>query len=510
MSTDTTNNRTHVSLPVCNHQPVTYDGPSRDEIRNKRQRYLNPGIFHFYREPVCIVEGHMQYLFDETGRRYLDAFAGIATVIAGHCHPKITQRVQQQVGRIVHTTTIYLHPNVVALAEALAKRMPAGSGLESSYFTNSGSEANDLAILMARLHTGRHDVLSLRNCYHGGSSMPMSLTAVGTWKFPVAGAGNIKHVVPGYCYRCPFGLEYPSCDLKCARSAEDVIRHETSGEIACFIGEPVQGVGGVVTPPKEYFQIVYEIVRRHGGLCIADEVQTGFGRLGEAYWGFEYYGVTPDMVTMAKGIANGMPLGACTTRREIAEAMTKRTHFNTFGGNPVSTLAGLTTLEVIDEDGLMNNARAVGGYLKDKLLELAERQPLVGEVRGVGLMLGVELVRNRASKEPATAETADVRERAKERGPRRGQGGVEVELRRIANKIAADPKGADRSVEIMACADRLKGLNTRYAFAFRKAPKEKISVLIQQATRQVMDTVNAATVRGAAEIVKQKIRDGDL
>ncbi len=449
MATEAQQTRTHLSLPVCNHQPAAYDGPGRDEIRAKRQQYLNPGIFHFYREPVCIVEGHMQYLFDENGKRYLDAFAGIATVIAGHCHPKITQRLQQQVGRIVHTTTIYLHPNVVLLAEALAQRMPEGSGLTSSYFTNSGSEANDLAILMARLHTGRHDVLSLRNCYHGGSSMPMSLTAVGTWKFPVAGAGNIKHVVPGYCYRCPLGLEYPSCDLRCARSAEDVIRHETSGEIACFIGEPIQGVGGVVTPPKEYFQIVYEIVRKHGGLCIADEVQTGFGRLGEAYWGFEYYGVTPDMVTMAKGIGNGMPLGACTTRREIAEAMTRRTHFNTFGGNPVSTLAGLTTLEVVDEDKLMDNARTVGGYLKDKLCELAERQPLIGDVRGVGLMLGVELVRDRASKEPASSETADVLELAKDRGLLLGKGGLYGNVLRIKPPLCIARDDADFLVDCL-------------------------------------------------------------
>jgi len=423
--------RTRIPLPVSPHKPAPYDGPSRAQILALRREYLNPGIFHFYREPLCIVEGHMQYMWDETGRQYLDAFAGIATVSVGHCHPAITERLREQLGRIVHTTTIYLHPHVVQLAEALAKRMPAGANLTHSYFTNSGSEANDLAVLMARLHTGSQEVLALRNGYHGGSGVPMTLTAVGTWKFPVASLANVRHVPPGYCYRCPFGLSYPSCDVKCARSVEDTIRHETSGEIAAFIGEPIQGVGGVVQPPAEYFQIVYDIVRRYGGICVADEVQTGFGRTGENYWGFQNYGVTPDMVTMAKGIANGAPLGACTTRLEIAEQMKRRVHFNTFGGNPVSVLSGLATLEVIDGEQLQRNAREVGGYLKSRLLELQDKHALIGEVRGLGLMLGVELVKDRESKAPATEETANLLERAKERGLLIGKGGLYGNVLRI-------------------------------------------------------------------------------
>jgi alanine-glyoxylate transaminase/(R)-3-amino-2-methylpropionate-pyruvate transaminase len=461
--------RTRVPLPVSDHEPAPYDGPSRDEILALRREYLNPGIFHFYKQPICIVEGHMQYMWDETGRQYLDAFAGIATVSVGHCHPKITERLREQIGKIVHTTTIYLHPHIVKFAEAIARRMPDGSNLKSSYFVNSGSEANDLAMLMSRLHTGNQEILALRNAYHGGSAMPMSLTAVGTWKFPVQSLANVRHVVPGYCYRCPFGLTYPACDVKCARSVEDVIRHETSGEIACFIGEPIQGVGGVVQPPPEYFQIVYEIVRRHGGLCIADEVQTGFGRTGESYWGFQNYGVVPDMVTTAKGIGNGAPLGACTTRPEIAEQMKRRVHFNTFGGNPVSVLSGLATLEVIDQENLQQNAKEVGGYLKNKLLALQEKhsgdgplgsfagasdqspdgdqspdrkggvsrqrrgstRPVIGEVRGMGLMLGVELVKDAETKEPASAETANLLEAAKDRGLLLGKGGLYGNVLRI-------------------------------------------------------------------------------
>ena len=431
MSADRKPRPSRAPLPRSPHQPAPYSGPSREEILALRRQYLNPGILTYYKEPLCIVEGHMQYLWDETGRQYLDAIAGIVSVSIGHCHPKITERVREQVGRLVHTTTIYLHPTIALYAREMARRMPAESGLEVSYFTNAGSESNDLAILMARLHTGRHEVLSLRNCYHGGSQSTLALTAVGTWKYPVPSPSGVKHVVPGYCYRCPFGLTYPGCDVKCARSTEDVIRYETSGEVAAFIAEPIQGVGGTVVPPPEYFRIVYDIVRKHGGLCIADEVQTGFGRTGEHYWGFENWGVVPDMVTMAKGIGNGAPLGAVTTRAKVAKPMGTRLHFNTFGGNPVSVLQGLAVLEIIDEEHIQQNAKTVGGYLRGKLLELQQKHVLIGEVRGLGLMLGVELVKDRRTKEPATAETATIAELAKDRGLLIGKGGLYGNVIRI-------------------------------------------------------------------------------
>lgn len=391
----------------------------------------------------------MQYLWDETGKQYLDGIAGIVTVSVGHCHPKITARVREQVGRLVHTTTIYLHPTIALYAREMAKRMPPGSNLKVTYFTNAGSESNDLAILMARLHTGRHDVLTLRNAYHGGSQSTLALTAVGTWKYPVASPPGVKHVVPGYCYRCPFGLTYPACDMKCARSVEDVIRYETSGEIAGFIAEPIQGVGGSVCPPPEYFGIVYDIVRKYGGLCIADEVQTGFGRTGAHYWGFQNWGVVPDMVTMAKGIGNGAPLGAVTTRTEVAQHLGQRLHFNTFGGNPVSMAQGLAVLEIIDEEHIQQNAKEVGGYLKAKLLELQKKHALIGEVRGIGLMLGVELVKDRKSKEPATAETADVAEKAKDRGLLIGKGGLYGNVIRIKPPMCITKADCDFLVDCL-------------------------------------------------------------
>jgi alanine-glyoxylate transaminase/(R)-3-amino-2-methylpropionate-pyruvate transaminase len=452
--------RVRRELPVTDHVPRRYDGPPRAEVLALRKQYLTPGLLTYYREPLLVVEGHMQYLWDETGKRYLDGFAGIVSVSVGHCHPEIVARVREQIGTLQHTTTIYLHPTIGELGRRLAEHMPANSGLTVSYFTNSGSEANEIAILSAREFTGNVDVISLRNSYHGGTQGAMALTAVGTWKFKSSPAANVKHATPGYCYRCPYGLTYPSCDVRCATDIEALIRYETSGQVACFIAEPVQGVGGVVTPPPEYFRIVYEIVRKYGGLCIADEVQTGFGRTGSTFWGFENWGVTPDLVTLAKGIGNGAPLGACVTRPEIAAVMARRVHFNTFGGNPVSVTQGLATLDIIDRDGIQQNALAVGGHLKQRLVELAERQPLIGEVRGMGLMLGVELVRDRATKEPASTEAVEVLELAKERGLLIGKGGLHGNTLRIKPPMCVTKDDADFLVD---CLDEVLTLVTRRA-----------------------------------------------
>lgn len=435
--------------PASQHHPEPYQGPTREEVLALRQQYLTPGLLTYYREPLMLVEGHMQYVWDEKGKQYLDGFAGIVTVSVGHCHPKIIEKVREQVGRLQHTTTIYLHPTIGQLGQELADHMPADSKLSVSYFTNSGSEANEIAILSSREFTGNADVVSLRGAYHGGTQGAMSLTATGTWKFKSSPSANVKNATPGYCYRCPYGLEYPSCDVKCARDVESLIRYETTGEVACFIGEPIQGVGGLVTPPPEYFQIVYDIVRKYGGLCIADEVQTGFGRTGSGYWGFENWRVTPDIVTMAKGIGNGVPLAACVTRPEIAQTMTNRIHFNTFGGNPISVTQGLATLEVIDSENIQENARQVGSYLNDRLLELQQKHSLIGEVRGLGLMLGIELVRDRESKQPADTETVDVLELAKERGLLLGKCGLYGNTLRVQPPMCITKDDANFIIECL-------------------------------------------------------------
>ena len=420
-----------LSLPVCTHVPEPYTGPTKQEVVALRQQYLSPGLLRYYKEPLLVVEGHMQYLWDETGRRYLDAFAGIVTVSVGHCHPKIVQAVQQQTGKLQHTTTIYLHPTIGQFAKKLTEHMPSGSNLSNWYFTSSGSEANELAILAGREFTRNSDIISLRNGYHGGTSATMNLTAHSSWKFKSNSGATVKNATPGYCYRCPFGLTYPSCNVKCATDTKDLIQYETSGEVAVFIGECLQGVGGVVTPPKEYFKIVYDIVRKAGGLCVADEVQGGFGRTGTKFWAFENWDVVPDMVTMAKGIGNGAPLGAMVARPEISATLANRVHFNTFGGNPISMTQGLATLEVIDSENIQANALRVGTHLKNRLLDLQQRHPLIGDVRGMGLMLGVELVKDPISKEPAKNQTAAVLELARERGLLLGKGGLHGNVLRI-------------------------------------------------------------------------------
>jgi alanine-glyoxylate transaminase/(R)-3-amino-2-methylpropionate-pyruvate transaminase len=455
MATDTVATAKRLSLPVSSHQPTPYIGPSKEEVLALRRQYLTPGLITYYQQPLLLVEGNMQYLWDETGKQYLDGFAGIVTVSVGHCHPNVVRKVREQVGKLQHTTTIYLHPTIGLFGKKLAEHMPAGSGLSVSYFTNSGSEANEIAILSSREFTGNLDVISLRNAYHGGTQAAMGLTAHGTWKFKTNPTFATKHATPAYCYRCPYGLEYPSCDVKCARDVEDLIRFETPGEVACFIGETIQGVGGVVTPPPEYFGIVYDIVRKYGGLCIADEVQTGFGRTGSKFWGFENWNVKPDLVTMAKGIGNGAPLGACVTRPEIAEVMKNRLHFNTFGGNPISMTQGLATLEVIDSENIQQNALKVGTHLKNRLLELQDRHALIGEVRGMGLMLGVELVRDREIREPANIEAAAVLEMCKERGLLIGKGGLFGNTLRIKPPMCITREDANFLAD---CLDEVLGI----------------------------------------------------
>jgi alanine-glyoxylate transaminase/(R)-3-amino-2-methylpropionate-pyruvate transaminase len=435
-------------MPACAHTPRPYEGPPKDQVLRDRKRFANPAVFTLYSEPIMIVEGHMQWLFDETGRRYLDLFAGIVTVSCGHCHPKITQAIKEQTDRLQHTTTIYLHPNFAAYAKKLASKMP--KGLDVTYFVNSGSDANDLAVQMARLFTGHWHIMALRNCYHGGSQSTLGLTSHHTWKYPGAQSGHgILHAVNPDPYRTKFSGTPEEIADKSAEDIHDLIRYATPGRVAGLIAEPIQGVGGATEAGPGYFEKAYEIIRRHGGLCIADEVQTGFGRTGEHYWGFQGHGVVPDIVTMAKGIGNGVPLGAVTTRSEIAETLAQRIHFNTYGGNPVCMAAGMAVIDVIDEDGLQENARVVGGRFKAGLENLMERHTLIGDVRGKGLMLGVELVRDRATKEPAKEETLAIMEHAREMGILLGKGGLFGNVLRIKPPMCLTAEDVDFTLEVL-------------------------------------------------------------
>jgi alanine-glyoxylate transaminase/(R)-3-amino-2-methylpropionate-pyruvate transaminase len=440
------------ALPPCDHRPRRYAGPSKQEVLALRKQYVNPAIFTYYKEPLMIVEGQMQYLYDETGRRYLDGFGGIVTVSVGHCHPKIVAAVNRQNEILQHTTTIYLNPCIAEYARDLAARMPGD--LKVCYFTNSGSEANDLAILMARAYTGNFDVLALRNCYHGGSMQTMGLTSHHTWKFNVPHSFGVHHAVFPDRLRGPWGYDDPAAGPKYAADLQNLIEFGTPGKVAAFIAESIQGVGGAVVFPDGYLKAAYEHVRKAGGLCIADEVQSGFARTGSHFWGFETQGVIPDIVTMAKGIGNGAALAAVVTTPAIAQALTSRIHFNTFGGNPVACTQGRAVLQVIDEDGIQANAAALGGRLKAGFEDLAHRHDLIGDVRGLGLMLGIELVKDRAGKAPAKEECMRVFERCRELGLLIGKGGLHGNVLRIKPPMCLTAADADFMLEVLDAAFR--------------------------------------------------------
>jgi alanine-glyoxylate transaminase/(R)-3-amino-2-methylpropionate-pyruvate transaminase len=415
-------------LPTCAYAPPPYDGPSKDEVVKLRSEFLTPALVTYYRNPIMLVDGHMQYLFDETGKRYLDGFAGIVSVSVGHCHPRVMEAVNAQNARLQHTTTIYLHPNIAKFAEKLVSTLP--EGLDTVYFTNSGSEANDLAILMARAYTKNYDVIALRNGYHGGSQGAMGLTAHSTWKYSVPHGFGVHHAQVPDRYRGHFGYDDPESGPKYALDVKDLIDRGTSGSIAAFIAEPMQGVGGVIEMPDNYLRDAYKYVRSAGGICIADEVQTGFGRTGENFWGFENHSVVPDMVVMAKGIGNGCPLAAVVTTKEIAQCLTEAIHFNTFGGNPVSCAQGLASLEVLLDDGMQENCKQLGETLFAGLQALQKEYTCIGDVRGKGLMVGVELIEDE-NKTPATKLTADVFETCKDMGLIIGKGGYYGNVLRI-------------------------------------------------------------------------------
>ncbi|XP_030598696.1 alanine--glyoxylate aminotransferase 2, mitochondrial [Archocentrus centrarchus] len=437
-------------MPPCNFSPEKYTGMSKDRMIAIRRQNCNPMTMKvtYYKKPVFIHQGYMQWLWDVDGRRYLDLFAGVATVSVGHCHPKVTAAAEQQLKKLWHTTSIYVYPTLHEYCEKLASYFP--EPLKVIYLTNSGSEANDLAMLMARLHTGSFDIITFRGSYHGGSPQSIGLTSNAAYKYPIANGLGCTNTMCPDVFRGPWGGSH------CRDSPVQTIRECTCSQghcmaneqyiaqlketfatsvphrIAAFFGEPIQGVGGAVQYPKNYLKEAYKLVRERGGICIADEVQTGFGRTGSHFWGFQGHDVIPDMVTVAKGIGNGFPMGAVVTTPEIAASFVKGVHFNTFGGNPVACAVASSVLDTIREDGTQQNSLHVGTYLITELAKLRDKYEIIGDVRGKGLQIGVEMVRDKASREPLPPEAMhEIFEDVKDMGVLIGKGGIYEQTFRI-------------------------------------------------------------------------------
>jgi 4-aminobutyrate aminotransferase len=426
--------------------PVQQKSDRSAEVVRKHREYLWPAVTNFYEQPLVADHASMQYVWDIEGRRYLDFFGGILTISVGHCNPKVSGPVAEQVKRLQHLSTLYPNEQIVGLAERIAQITPGK--LTKSFFSNSGTEANEAAVMVARMATGRYDVIALRHAYSGASQLAKSLTAHAAWRRGGVVSVGIEHAINPYCYRCPLGLRYPDCGVACANDVRNLIETASSGAPAAFIAEPIQGVGGFITPPPEYFKIVFRTVKEYGGLFISDEVQTGFGRTGKKWFGIEQWEVVPDIITCAKGIANGAPMGATVTTPEIAEKFQGLT-ISTFGGNPVSSVAAKATIDVIEEEHLLENCETVGAYFRSKLDELQQKFPLIGDVRGKGLMLGLELVRDRKTKEPAPQETGQLLERARENGLLIGKGGLYGNCIRLAPPLNISKADVDEAINLL-------------------------------------------------------------
>jgi 4-aminobutyrate aminotransferase-like enzyme len=403
---------------------------TKEEIILANKEHLFPSVFHYYKQPLVVSHAKDQFVYDMDGNQYLDFFGGIVTVSVGHCNADVNRKMHAQMDKLQHVSTVFANEPQAALAKKIAEITPGGK-LTKSFFTNSGTEANETAILTARCYTGSSEVVALRYAYHGRSSLAMGLTAQSSWRLGPVTQPGIVHAVNAYCYRCPYGLTYPSCKVQCAKDVEEVIKTTTSGRIAAFIAEPIQGVGGFVTPPKEYFPIVAETVKKYGGLFISDEVQTGWGRTGGKWFGIEQWGVQPDIITSAKGLGNGSPIGLTVARPEIADSL-KGATISTFGGNPVTATAAKAVIDFIEEHKLSINAAEVGTYLRNKLEEMKEKHSLIGDVRGMGLMQAIELVEDRETKKPAVAQTLALMEATRENRILLGKGGYYGNVLRIS------------------------------------------------------------------------------
>lgn len=419
-------------------------------IMERYKKVMFPAVTPYHGDDAVVIErAKDQYVWDAEGRRYLDFFGGVLTISVGHCNDQVTERMIEQMRKVQHTTTLFVNPIMIEVAEKTAELAPGR--LQKCFFTNSGSEADETAILAARMYTGNRDVIALRHAYSGRTLQAMSLTAHGTWRLGGVVDPHIKHARNPYLYRAPLDLSPEEVVDLCVQDLEELIATCTDGRIAAFIAEPIQGVGGFIVPPQDYFKRIEPIVRAAGGVFISDEVQTGWGRTGDKWFGIEHWGVEPDIMTMAKGMANGSPIGCTIATPEVADAM-KGLTFSTFGGNPVTMAAALATIEYMEEHNLPHNAAVQGGTLKERLEEFKAEFDFIGDVRGMGLMLGAEIVKPGTDKEPDPARTTAIMTAARDEGLLIGKGGLYGNVLRIAPHMGIGAEDVEAGCELLAKA----------------------------------------------------------
>lgn len=408
-------------------------GPTSAETIHGQREFLLPSMLHLYKEPLVLTEGQGVRVRDPEGHEYLDLFSGILTTSVGHCNPKVVQAVTQQMKTLGHVSTLYATEPQVEAARKLADIAPGA--LKTSFFTNSGTEAIETALMMACVATGRSEIIGLRVGYHGRSFMATSVTAHSGWRPLATPVAGIKHAKSPNPYRCPFKQPCDdACVDKFVDDLEEVIVTTTNGRPAAFIAETIMGVAGYVVPPAGYFEKAAEVIRHYGGLLIIDEVQAGFGRCGEHWFGIQHHGVEPDIMVMAKGIANGWPVGATITTEEVANAWKGKT-ISTFGGNPISMAAMNATQDELRDHAAPQNATARGAQLRSALVEMQERHPWMGDIRGMGLMQAIEIVKDPVTKEPDKERTSRLMEATREEGVLIGLGGLHGTVIRIGPSL---------------------------------------------------------------------------
>ena len=419
-------------------------------LMERYERVIFPAVAPYYPDqPLVVDRARDQELWDRDGKRYLDFFGGVLTISVGHCNEEITARTMEQLQRVQHTSTLFVNEIMVEVAEKLSALTPGA--LQKSFFTNSGSEADETAVLAARCYTGNNDVIALRHAYSGRTMQAMSLSAHGNWRLGNVIDPHVRHVRSPYTYRAPLDLTPDEVVDLCIADLEELIATCTNGRIAAFIAEPIQGVGGYIVPPQDYFGRVAPIIRAAGGVFISDEVQTGWGRTGERWWGIEHWGVEPDIMTFAKGMANGYPVGCTIATAEIADALPGMT-FSTFGGNPVSMATTLAAIEYMERNRVQANAAVQGQILREKLEELEAEFDFIGEVRGMGLMQALEIVKPGHTREPDADRAANIMARARDHGILIGKGGLHGNVVRIAPMLNVDSDSMQEGCELLARA----------------------------------------------------------